>query len=138
VARATLLLSRALRLRCPACGAGGLFASWFSMRPVCLGCGLVLEREQGYFLGAVMFNLVAAELLFAGGLVAVLLVSWPNPPWDALWIGSMVGMVAAPLLLYPFSKTLWLAFDLLFRPVQAHEFERHRAADQARRDGQRR
>jgi uncharacterized protein (DUF983 family) len=128
-----LLLSRALRLRCPACGAGGLFTSWFGMRPVCPGCGLVMEREEGYFLGAVMFNLVAAELLFAGGLLAVLLATWPNPPWDALWIGSVVGMVAVPLLLYPFSKTIWLAFDLLFRPVKAREFERHCAADQARR-----
>ena len=49
--RAPLLCSRALRLHCPACGSGGLFQSWFTMRPACPGCGLVMEREQGYFLG---------------------------------------------------------------------------------------
>jgi hypothetical protein len=26
-------------------------------------------------------------------------------------------MVIAPLLLYPFSRFIWLAFDLMFRPV---------------------
>jgi hypothetical protein len=26
-------------------------------------------------------------------------------------------MVIAPILLYPFSRFIWLAFDLMFRPV---------------------
>src|SRR5436190_24085579 len=61
---ALLMVARALLLRCPNCGAGGLFASWFKLRSACAVCGLVLEREEGYFLGAMMFNLVAAETLF--------------------------------------------------------------------------
>ncbi len=126
MSRVLLLFSRALRLHCPACGSGGLFKSWYTMKPSCPGCGLLMEREEGYFLGAMVFNLVVAELIFVLALVAVLLSTWPNPPWDALWIGSMIGMVLCPLALYPFSKTLWLAFDLLFRPVQPKEFERRR------------
>jgi hypothetical protein len=31
-------------------------------------------------------------------------------------------MVIAPFLLYPFSKTLFLAFDLIFRPPSAEDF----------------
>jgi hypothetical protein len=30
-------------------------------------------------------------------------------------------MVIAPLLFYPWSKTIWLAFDLMFRPAAAEE-----------------
>jgi hypothetical protein len=30
-------------------------------------------------------------------------------------------MIAAPLVCYPFSKTVFLAFDLMFRPVQPDE-----------------
>jgi hypothetical protein len=36
------------------------------MRESCPRCGLHLERgEQGYIVGAQMFNIIAAELLFA-------------------------------------------------------------------------
>src|SRR5947208_3115042 len=41
---ALLMVARALLLRCPNCGAGGLFASWFKLRSACAVCGLVLER----------------------------------------------------------------------------------------------
>jgi len=132
VRRAAILFGRALVRRCPACGAPGLFTGWFRMRPSCVGCGLVMEREEGYFLGAMMVNLIAAEGLFALALVLVVVLTWPTPPWDALWIGSIVGMVVAPLALYPFSKTVWLAFDLLFRPVGIEEFERHHPPHDAR------
>ncbi len=128
--RALVLFSRALRLRCPACGAGRLFASWFTMRARCPICELALEREEGYFLGAMLINLVVAELLFAAGLVLVIVATWPTPPWDALWIGSIAGMILAPLALYPFSKTTWLALDLLVRPVQPEETDRARDRSQ--------
>ena len=87
------------------------------MRPACPDCGLHLERsEQGYIVGAYMFNLIAAELVFGAIFVAVLLATWPDPPWTLLQVGGGILMLAMPLLFYPFSKTLFLAFDLLFRP----------------------
>ena len=115
--RAGRLLARAVRLRCPACGGGPLFVSWFRMRRQCPRCGLVLHREEsGYQVGSYMFNIVAAELVFAAVLLAVLVATWPTPPWSLLQYGGAVLMVAAPVAFYPFSKTLFLAFDLLFRP----------------------
>jgi hypothetical protein len=32
-------------------------------------------------------------------------------------------MVVAPFLFYPFSKTVFLAFDLIFRPPTRQDFE---------------
>ena len=68
-----------------------------------------------------MFNLVASELLFAVLLIGVLVLTWPAPPWRALEYGGVALMVAAPFVFYPFSKTLFLAFDLAFRPATRDE-----------------
>jgi hypothetical protein len=64
-----------------------------------------------------MFNIIAAELVFAGIFLVVLLTRWPNPPWTLLTYGGALLMVVLPILFYPFSKTLFLGFDLLFRPA---------------------
>jgi hypothetical protein len=88
------------------------------MRPYCPVCGIPLEREEsGYQVGAYMFNIVASELLFAILFIAVLVMTWPDPPWKLLQYGGVALMVVAPFLFYPFSKTIFLAFDLLFRPA---------------------
>jgi uncharacterized protein (DUF983 family) len=116
------LFTRAIRLRCPNCGGGPLFRSWFRLRSHCPACDLPLERgEEGYQVGSYMFNIIASELLFAALFLTVLLLTWPNPPWELLQYGSMALMVLAPLLFYPFSKTLFLAFDLVFRPPTPDE-----------------
>ena len=124
--RRILVLSvRALRLRCPNCGGGPIFASWFRMRERCPRCGLGFERgEQGYVVGAYMFNIIAAELLFAAIAAGVVAATWPSPPWIWLQWGGAALMIAAPIVCYPFSKTLFLAFDLVFRPAQPEDFRR--------------
>jgi uncharacterized protein (DUF983 family) len=119
--RALMMVARALRLRCPWCGEGSLFASWFTMRESCPACRLFLEREEGYFTGAMGVNLVAAELLFVAGFIGSVVLTWPDVPWDMMY-GWIAVAVIAPLTLYPFSKTLWLAGDLFIRPPELHEF----------------
>jgi uncharacterized protein (DUF983 family) len=91
------------------------------MRERCPGCGLRLEREEGYFLGAILCNLVVAELLFVAALVGVAVATWPTPPWTAMWIGSIVMMIVSPIMFYPFSKTVWLALDLAFQVSKPEE-----------------
>ena len=120
--RVAQLFWRAIRLRCPNCGSSPLFQSWFRLRSHCPACGLPVERgEEGYQVGAYMFNIIASELLFAGVFLAALLLTWPTPPWELLQYGGMALMVLAPFLFYPFSKTLFLAFDLFFRPPTRDE-----------------
>jgi uncharacterized protein (DUF983 family) len=122
--RLFVLVGRALRLRCPNCGGGPIFESWFRMRERCPRCGLRLERgEQGYVVGAYMFNIMAAELIFAGIFLGIAWVTWPHPPWTTLQYGGGAFMVLAPLICYPFSKTLFLAFDLYFRPVRPEDLD---------------
>jgi uncharacterized protein (DUF983 family) len=126
-ARAGRLYGRALRLRCPHCGGGPVLASWFRMRPHCGSCGLRMERgEEDFFLGSMMFNLILSEGLFALVLVAWVIAVWPNVPWDLLQYLVVVLMVIAPFVFLPFSRLIWLASDILIRPVTEEEMQWHR------------
>jgi uncharacterized protein (DUF983 family) len=114
------MFGRALRLRCPNCGKGKPFISWFRMRSHCEVCGLAFERgEDGYQVGSYMFNIVASELVFAVVFLAIVRLTWPSPPWTLLQYGGIALMVVAPFVLFPFTKTLFLAFDLVFRPADS-------------------
>lgn len=129
-------LLRALRLRCPHCGGGPIFTSWSRLLPVCPVCGLGLERgESGYWLGAYFFNLMAVETVFIVWVVGFLAATWPAPPWGAFQATTAVLMVAVPILFFPFSKTLFLAFDLMVRPPTDADFEAPR--EQSRHQGRR-
>jgi hypothetical protein len=82
-----------------------------------------MERgEQGYQVGSYMFNIVAAELIFAAIFLGILYATWPTPPWNLLLYGGMALMLIVPFIFFPFSKTLFLAFDLTFRPPRPQEF----------------
>ena len=116
VARLAMLVSRALGLRCPNCGRGRLLASWFRLRETCPSCGVWLEREEGYFLGAMALNLVVSELVPTLVCVALLVVTWPNPPWSFLQVAAPLAMGLMPVLFFPFARMLWLALDWTFRP----------------------
>jgi len=78
----------------------------------CPRCHHRFEREEGFFLGAYVVNLVVAQglvILFAVVPCIVLLARNPD-----------TGIVPF-LVFYPFSKTVWTAFDLMLRPAEARE-----------------
>ena len=105
-------------MRCPRCGTRGVFVSWFVLRERCPRCGLPLQRgeEHDYWLGGMMFNIVLSEMLAVVIVAIVVLATWPHVPWNAVWFGAIALMVLAPFALFPVSRMVWLAFDLLFRP----------------------
>jgi uncharacterized protein (DUF983 family) len=115
---------RALRRRCPACGGKGVWRSWFASKERCPHCGIRLDRgEPDFFLGAYLVNFVVAELLFAVLLVTWILLTWPNPPWNAITVGSVILVVVLPIFFYPYTRGIWLGVDLLFRPYQPGEVD---------------
>ena len=123
------LFGRAMALRCPNCGRGPVLENWLKLRVRCGNCGLRLQRgEHDYFIGSMMILFVLAGSLLLGVLVVTLLVRWPEVPWDLLQNGLPILMIVALPALFPFSKLLWLAFDLMLRPVTPEELEWHRAA----------
>ena len=69
-----------------------------------------------------VFNIALAEGVFVIGLIITLVVTWPRVPWAGLQYGAPAAMVLAPVLLYPFSRLVWLAFDLMLRPAVPNDF----------------
>jgi uncharacterized protein (DUF983 family) len=124
--RAVTLLARALVLSCPNCGGRPLFTGWLKMRATCPHCQLILDRgEPDYFLGGYTVNFVTAELLIVAGGAASIVLTWPDVPWSLITWALVVLMILAPILFYPFAKTLWLAIDLIFRPLTLGDLAGH-------------
>jgi uncharacterized protein (DUF983 family) len=123
---AATMLGRALTRRCPNCGARGIFASYTKLRTQCPTCGIRLQRgESDYFIGAYLLNLVCIELLFALMLGVWVALTYPNTPWQLIQWAGLLLMLAGAVLCYPFALSLWLAADLIFRPMSPEEQRWH-------------
>jgi uncharacterized protein (DUF983 family) len=114
-ARVSQALRRAFGLRCPRCGRAPLFTGLVRMRPRCPVCGLVFEREAGYFIGAIYINYGLTVLLALAGYF--LLEAWQAPSrwWQVAVWGAFT--VLFPLWSFRYSKALWLALDHLIDPT---------------------
>jgi uncharacterized protein (DUF983 family) len=117
----TTMLARGARKHCPRCNTGHLFTGWFTMKERCPGCGYRFDRGTGFWLGAYTLNLVVAEMAL-GVVIIVLIVRLATGHTVAWWPFVLAGgltQVLIPAFFYPFSKTIWAAFDLLVVPLDA-------------------
>lgn len=118
------MFARGLIKHCPLCGSGHLFTGWFRMKERCPRCGYLFEREEGFFLGAYVINLAIAQgavIVLAVVPAIVLLARNPDTSIVPIVVGGIVAAILAPIAFYPFSKTIWTAFDLIMRPVWVSE-----------------
>jgi uncharacterized protein (DUF983 family) len=116
--RARLLLIRALKLRCPECGEAPIYETVITVRHHCPNCGLIFKREQGYFIGAVYFNVIVTESLLFGALMISFVVA---PSTDLPVYKILLGLaVILPVLFFRHSRSLWLCFDHFFDPMREH------------------
>jgi uncharacterized protein (DUF983 family) len=111
------LIKRGAKKRCPSCGRGRVFRSWFHMLPVCDDCGYSYEREEGYWVGALIMNIAVAEACFAVLFAAVVLATMPDVAWAPLLGVALFTNALLPTVFYPYSKTLWMAVDLYLHPL---------------------
>ena len=108
----TRTVRRGIAKRCPHCGEREIFASRFELLEHCPRCGLIFEREEGYWLGAMVIAMVVTETMFALGLVVSLVVTWPDVPWAWVTVLALATNAAIPILGYPRWKTTWLGVHL--------------------------
>jgi uncharacterized protein (DUF983 family) len=113
------MLLRGLGKRCPFCGSSGLFEGWFRMKPSCPACKHHFSQEEGFFLGAYALNFAITEGLLLLCLIPYIVLSSANPTEERavlpFVIAALVAAVAGPIVFYPFSRTLWVALDLMVR-----------------------
>ncbi len=115
--RFLMTMGRALTRRCPYCGCPDVYDGYFALREWCPRCGVRFEREEGYFLGAYALNLIVAEFLGLG-LAIVLIFKTELRHLPLFWqeVIAVALAIAFPVLLFPFSRTVWIAMDLMFHP----------------------
>jgi uncharacterized protein (DUF983 family) len=97
-------LLRGLRLRCPVCGGGRLFKTYFAMNESCSSCGVRFAREHGQWVGSLDLNtfVVAFGLMIASAFSPM----WPLPILLGVWGAAAI---LIPLVTFRFSRGLWTA-----------------------------
>lgn len=124
-----VLMRRALMLRCAWCGdRPGFRRGWFTRHEACQHCGLSVQRGQdGFELGAASVN----AMLCLGALIAAaavsIVITYPDVAAAPLIIVLSAVAVVLPVLLYPFTYTIWFAVELVMEPPSASDLEAARA-----------
>jgi uncharacterized protein (DUF983 family) len=114
-------LLRGLGCRCAHCGSGHIFASYFRLRERCPRCGLRFQRHEGQWSGDIGINTVATTALLFVVLLGGTLLMW-NHLNAALLLGvAAVAAIVFPIAFIPVAKSLWVAIDLVMRPVEPSE-----------------
>lgn len=103
-----------LRQRCPRCRKGPIYRGIMTMRPSCSACGLVYQREFGYFYGA-MYASYGLGLLTTAYWIPMLMMG-VNPVWVVL-LPSIQLFLQIPLT-FRYSRVIWLYLDHRFDPVE--------------------
>ena len=123
------MIRRALVLRCPWCGARRTFIRrWFGKHERCRTCGIRWRREEGFELGAVTINTILTFIVLVAAMTVGFVVTSPDIPVMPMVL-SLIGVaVLMPIVIYPFTFTIWLAFDLATHRPDAAELAQAAAA----------
>ena len=107
---------KGLRLRCPRCGEGQMFAGMFKMYSECGSCHFRFEREAGYFVGAMYINYgMTVFITFAGYFALDYFTSISFLTNFILWIAICA---LFPIFFFRYSRSLWLSLDYIFNPSE--------------------
>ena len=91
------------------------------MRARCPRCNLTFERIEGHWIGAIAINTILSFGLMLVAMIVGFIVLSPAEPFGPFTaIIAAIGLIA-PIVFYPFSKTIWTAVDLVFRPLEPGE-----------------
>ncbi len=119
-------------LRCPWCGARRTFIRrWLGKHDRCRTCGIRWRREEGFELGAVTVNTVLTFIVLTAAMTVGFIVTSPDIPVLPMVLSLVVVAVLMPVVIYPFTFTIWLAFDLAVRRPEVAELAEARAAIEA-------
>ena len=103
------LLRRALGRRCPRCGRGAIFASYFRMNPQCSECGAVFWVDKGEWLGAFAIDWACATGTAIVVWMALEVAFTKLPQILEIAIISVCVMVSL-FATFPWSRSFWTVF----------------------------
>ena len=106
-----LVLWRSLKLQCPVCGEASIVQRPFNLKHHCDACGVIFKREEGFFVGAIMANVILTEFFILDiYFVCLLLTNFSDRVTLTI---LFVAAVTFPLAFYHHAWALWLAMDHL-------------------------
>lgn len=105
-----------LRLRCPVCLKGRVFTSLFGMNKSCPECGVVFEREHGYYLNS-MFIAYALGFLILVPSAILLAIRQVSIAFFTIFL--IVEVILLSPLFFRYARILWLHFDQMLDPRPA-------------------
>ena len=107
------LRSRAIaivRQRCPRCLEGRVFRGMLAMNDACPSCGLVFEREPGYFVGAMYVSYAMAIPAYLLAILFVRVLFLGLSDLAVLAAGVPVVCLGSPWLCR-YSRLIWMHCD---------------------------
>jgi uncharacterized protein (DUF983 family) len=100
-----------LRLRCPRCQRGRVFRGLFAMNDPCPECGLIFQREEGTFLGAMYVSYVLANIFMISTFFCLCwLLDWGEITTFFVTLALYVPLIP---LVFRYSRVMWLYFERL-------------------------
>ncbi|MFO0808681.1 MAG: DUF983 domain-containing protein [Gemmataceae bacterium] len=99
-----------VRQRCPRCRQGKMFRGLIAMNDPCPVCGLLFQREEGYFLGAMYVSyllgaIAAVPIYFAA---AALFSDWGH---TSVHVALTLAYLPLVPLIFRYSRVVWVHFD---------------------------
>ncbi len=118
--RGVLMLLRGLAGRCPACGRGKVFNSFYGLNSVCARCGNRFHIDGSPTVGAMIINMFITILI--GFVAGILLVLWV-PAEQLLWglAGLLLVMALFSALFYRIARGLWVGITTLTGAYEGDE-----------------
>jgi uncharacterized protein (DUF983 family) len=134
--RTWVILWAMLRQRCPRCLTGRMFRGSFAMNDPCPVCGIVFQREEGYFLGAMY---VSSVLSMVAATPIYFTLAHFLPDWDSILLALTAFVLYLPLtpIVFRYSRVLWVYLDraVCAGSASAGSFEKVRIGEEASRKG---
>jgi len=117
------MIRRSLLRQCPRCAnRSAWFTSWFKQGERCIGCGIKRTRDtDGHELGSMTIASVLNIVLIMAAIGIAIALTAPDVPVLTLYIVLASAALVFPVLTWPVTHTLWMAIDLVARPMGVEE-----------------
>lgn len=116
------VLLRSLALQCPACGESSIIRKPFHIKHHCEACRSLFKREEGFFVGAILANVMTTEfVILVASLVSLIII---GADYEKVLVGLFVLALIFPVAFFHHSWSLWLGFDYLIESLPKYEPKR--------------
>ncbi len=103
---------------CPRCRSGKIFGGFIDMNQTCPSCGLLFEREPGYFCGSLLLSHLAGMPLMVLLVGVAMLYFGPDTSLVVSTLTAIVAFAALSPILCRYGRILWIHLDQGLDPAR--------------------